>query len=702
MKKNILTLLMLSISVAIFGQTVIDNPKVAFSTAPMIAIQKIELHDTATVLHFKIFGNAGNKFSIPDQTYIQPEGKNEKLFITSTEGLPINNWNEINSTGELEYKLFFPAVNKSVSKFDYGEANQGGSWFLYDIQIREPANASNLPPELQGNWFNENTRNWEISFFDTVAVYQSQLWSYNDINIKKGEGSVKLKNNNCIAEIFIRFDKSGICRMGESKDNLEAYTNDLSKLSTVKTSGEKPYEQPVFELDSATYSGYFKGYSPRFGGKTFNIHVDDIIAGNQNTFLGEIDSNGCFTVKIPIYYPHLVYVRSTFFNGSIYLEPGKDVFQLLNPGNADNSPVYMGASGKINNELQRLENINRFDYSDLRNRITDMKPADYKLYLKKIYEKEIAALDSIYNTNTIGEKAYQVKRLQIEYDYFQNLMSYDMYFENAYREKHQIPRTQRTLPVEIDSLTADYLDFITSKNVNNPLALLSSSYNSFINRLKYLDILGNSEFSITTLGIVEELQKSGYRFTESEKKLIEIIKKQEEINSSPEMKEFNEKYGKQQMEFSEKYMELLQGIYENTKAESDVTDLEEYLKDKGIRLTDAEKQYLKASDELSKKLPKIDYGKAYQDSLNAFHEKHNGVINDYFNRKGTEIRNEKLEKLFGVEIGLATDIMYAQDACRTIVQEVTPVSDVALKNIQKNIILRLFPITWHGVTSSQN
>ena len=687
MRKNVLTFLMLFFACAMFGQTVIENPKVGFSAAPMIKIQKIELHDTATVIHFKAFANAGYTFSIPAQTYIQPESENEKLFITSAEGLTIGAWENIGSTGESEYKLFFPAINESVSKFDYGEANEGGNWFIYDIQIKPLANASILPQEMLGNWFNTNTRNWKISLFDTLAVYKSQLWSYSDINLKRGKGSIKLKNNSNSVELFIKLDKSGNCKIGQSEDNLEIFTRKLPEITAIKPVDDKPYELPVFKHDSATYSGYFKGYAPRFGGKTFTIYVDDIITGTQDIFLGLINDNGYFTVKIPLYYPHFVYVRSNFFNSSVYLEPGKDVFQILNSGNADNSPLFMGTSGKINNELQSLNKIHSLNYDDLMNKVIDMKPADFKLYFKNINDQGLAALDSIYKTNTISTKTYQVKRLEIEYNYFQNLMSYAMFFENAYREKHQIPWTQRKLPVEIDSLTVEYFDFITSEVVNNPLAVLSSGYNSFINRLKYLDILrGNPEISISTYGIVEELQKSGYQFTESEKVLVENIKKQEELFNNPEFKSFNEKYGKQQQEFNKKYMDTLQVFYQNTKEETDVSDIEKYLNDKGIKLTEAEKQMLKAQFEMSKKIPKIDCDEGYSDSINAFHEKHNEFVDEYFRKISEKARNEKLEKLLDVKKGFATDIMSAQDVCRKIVEEVTPVSEGTLKEIQKNIV----------------
>jgi thiol-disulfide isomerase/thioredoxin len=685
MKKIFLATLTLFLSFAIYSQTTIENPKCGYSTTSVIKIWKIELLDTATVLSFHAKGNFGSGFFIPDKTFIKAVDENEKLFVTGADGVPINKSYSYNETGEVKYKLFFPSIKKTVKTIDYGEANDGGNWFIYDIQIKPVVNASSLPLDIQGNWFNANTSNWEISFLDTLAVYKSQLWSYNSINLKKGKGSIKIKNKTNVLELFIEADKSGACKIGQAKDKLETFTKDLSKLNSTNAIDEKPYELPVFKIDSATYSGYFKGYSTRIGGKTFNISVDDIITGNQNSYLGQINSDGYFSVSLPLYYPHYVYVRSTFYNGSVYLEPGKEVFQMINPGNIDNSPLFMGASASINTELQKLAKINSFNYNDMNGKIIDMKPADYKLYCQKIQSKDIATLDSIKKSNTISTKAYQIKRLDIDYSTFQNLMSYKMYFESAYRSKNKIPREQRTIPVKIDTLSSEYYNFITNESANNPLAVLCPGYNSYINRLKYLDIVGSSKLSITTMGIFEELQKSGYIFTESEKKLIEKQKQWEQIDNSPEQKAFREKYGKQLQEFFTKYSDTLQNFYKNAKPPIDILSIENYLLSKGIKLTDNEKQLLKAQDDFSKKQPKQEDDRWFSDSLNAFHQRHREFVNNYFTKLRKTARTDNLEKKLGVKQGFASDIMTAQDACRKIVEEVTPLTDSELKEIQQQV-----------------
>ncbi len=174
MKTILSTFLSLFLTVFAYSQIIIENPKVGMSTASNLSIEKIELLDTATVFSFHVKSPAGSWISIPGKTYIQPVGKNEKLFIISTEGIPMNEKYTMPESGEVSYKLFFPKIDSSVAKLDFGEANEGGSWFIYDIQLKPEWFKSILPEKLSGNWFRSDNAQWEISLFDSTAVYKNQ------------------------------------------------------------------------------------------------------------------------------------------------------------------------------------------------------------------------------------------------------------------------------------------------------------------------------------------------------------------------------------------------------------------------------------------------------------------------------------------------------------------------------------------------
>jgi thiol-disulfide isomerase/thioredoxin len=680
MKKIKLSVLMLLASFSIFAQSVIENPKIGFSTAPNAKLTKVEITDSATVLYFNTTYTPGNWISIPDKTFIQEDGAGNKFYIRKTEGIPLNDLYFMPASGQVSYKLFFPPIGKSTKTIDYGEANDGGTWFIYDIRIKPSEVVSVIPKEILGSWLNVKSGNWEVSFLDSTAIYKSQLWKYNAVNLSKGKGSIKLTNKGNQIELFVTPGKKGVCMIGESLTKQEGYTTDLSKLTIKTKDNEKSYQVPEFKPDSATYCGFVNGYTPRIGIKTFSAYVDNIITGEQNAFLGKISGNGFFSVKFPIYFPQNIWVRSSMYNGSVYLEPGKTLFQLFDPGNSSGSILFMGELAELNSDLQKLQSISSFNYTDMRSKILDMKPNDYKAYCLNFQKKDMRALDSVMHTKTIGAKAYQLKKMSIDYRAFCNLMEYKWSFEGAYREKYKIPQNQRTIPVKIDSLTSEYYNFLTNENVNNPLAILSNDYNSLINRLKYLDFIMGS-ISTGTWDIVQYLLQSGYNASEYEKTMFEKMK---EIENSPERKAYQEQVGKPLSVFMNSHMENIQS-YNKEKNDSYWGGIEKYFSDKGIQLSEEEKQLMKNADEYSK----TDFAKkeqqfyaTYGDSLNKYQAKYGNMV---FTQKQRTMRTENLENKLGIKKGLATDIMNAQDACHSIVAEYSPVSDSEIKTIRQQI-----------------
>lgn len=491
MKKYTLSLLMLLASWSIYGQTIIENPKTGINAAPGVKLTKIEIRDSATILHFTTKAYPGNWIRIPESTFIRLNGTGEKLSAKGTDGIPFNEQYTMPASGQVSYKVFFPPINKSVKTIDYGEGDFGGAWNIYDIRIKAIAGAELIPHAIYGSWFNENTGNWEVSFFDTLAVYKSQLWKYNAINLKNGIGSVKLFNKDKQVELFIKEGANGTCMIGTTPSKLESYNNDVSKLNPKADNTDKPYELPIFKKDSAVYCGYIKGYTPRIWIKTLNVYVINIITGEQNEYVGKINSDGYFSVKFPLYTPNEIIVSSTLFNTSAYVEPGKTLFQMLDPESSSGS-FYMGEPAKLNVDLKKLDKINNFGFNEVIGKILDMKLADYKAYCMNSMQKDLDALNTAMQDKTISAKAGQIKKMNITYMYLSNAMEYRMLFESVYRQKNNVPMEQRTLPIKIDSLNSGYLDFITNEVVNNPLAVISSYYISFINRLESSDIIKRS------------------------------------------------------------------------------------------------------------------------------------------------------------------------------------------------------------------
>ena len=472
------TLLMTLTTVA---QTVIEKPVYGVATSDYLRITKIELTDSSTVIHFHVHFRPGNWISIPKETYIQPVGGDEKLFIKTAEGLPLNQTYTLPESGEVSYSLTFPQTGEGVKKIDYGEANQGGTWFIYDIELA-PGKETTIPVWLSGNWFSKASGNWEFSFGDTLAVYQGKIWRYGEAKPKKDRFTISLVNGSQEKFFYAQKDKNGNCFIGESPKALKAYTHDSAQKATA--AGEA-FQLPLFSPDSATYSGYISGYTPRVGIKTFLIYVNDIITGSQQSHVVEIDPTGCFSKKIPFYYPQQVYVNSKFFNGQVFLEPGKSLFHMIAPQAGSPGSFFMGESSAINADLQKIKNPVTFDYQKIQNDILNMKPESFKTYISEQWTKDQNRIDSLLEIGAIGEKAWQVFKSDIDYTHAANLMSYKMMFESAYRQKNNIPNTARGFQSKTDTLTSAYYSFITNQLTNNPMAILSNRYMSYINRLQF-------------------------------------------------------------------------------------------------------------------------------------------------------------------------------------------------------------------------
>jgi len=685
-KTTIAAFIMLLLTVCSFAQTTIPNPKTGLSTANNIQITKIELSDTATILSFDVQYTPKWWINIPVETFIRPINSNDKYCVKYSEGITLNKRFFMPENGKTSYRLFFDALPKGTEVIDFSEDAEG-AWQIYDIALKATTAKSILPKELYANWFSTSTGDCELSIHDKYVVYKNQLWSCDQYTVGKAVNSVKLTASDGNSRIiYFKADKAGTYLFGETATELKQYSNNRAEALKTATIDNSLYELPIFKLDTATYSGYIKDYTPRIGMKTMSLSVDDIITGEQSSHLIKIDEKGYFKIKIPLYYPHPCFLRSSMLNGTVYLEPGKSVFQLFDNSNRKNPVIFMGELGKINTDLDKLMNIRNFNYDAMRKKILDMSAEQYKAFCKEAETKDVNTLDSIMKNTKISAKAYQIMKLGFAYQSMSNMMSYDMNFESAYRDKNKIPRTQRKLDMKMDSLTAEYFDFLKPEIANNQLAVIAPGYNSFINRLMYLDILRNNRsFSINASGIGNELIKSGYVLTDFEKKMLEKVKKVDSISSLPDRKAYQEQYGKQITAFNTKYQKELKSAYkDNPNADSKL--IEKYLKKNKIKLTVDEKKLWKIMSEFnsSKETQTImAFYKEYGDSISAFHKKHNPFVNEYFAKKRTEARNEKLKSLFDIEAGFATDIMLAQELSRKIVEEVSPVSEQKLKSIQK-------------------
>ena len=553
MKKLLSTVIALIFSLFAYSQTILENPKVGMSTSTYVRIEKIELRDTATVFWLHIDFTPGNWISIPEQTYIQPVGAKEKLFIVAAEGIPMNEKYTMPASGEVNFQLIFPKIDPLVTKIDYGEANEGGSWFFYDIQLKPELFKSMVPEKITGNWFRSDNAQWEISLFDSVAVYKNQIWKYLQYTEKQGTGKIRLKNGSKNLDLYTKTSDNGTCLIGETPTTLVSYTHTPSE--TAKPADNELFNLPVFKLDTATYTGYIKGFNPRFPKKTGMVYINNVLTGNQNSILLTIKDDGTFKVKVPLTNPQAVYVRLSNFNETVFVEPGKSLFQLIDNGSKTNPVLYMGEGARINSDLHQLKDIYGFNsnYNEMMGKVLDLSPDQYKTYVQNFQKEDLVKLDEVAAKNSLSAKAIQLKKMDLDYRYASALIEYGWNIESAYRKKNNIPRDQRELPVKLAKPDSSYYNFLTNNLVNNSLAVLSADYSTFINRIKYLDILNSPALTMSVGNSIPELvalmEKGGVKVTTEEKDLVRQLAEA----LTPEVKkiqdEYQDKYATPSFEF---------------------------------------------------------------------------------------------------------------------------------------------------------
>jgi thiol-disulfide isomerase/thioredoxin len=678
---------MLLFSSILYSQTIIENPRIGMSTSGNVKIEKIELRDTATVLWFHVYQTPGAWISVPDQSFIQAVGNDKKLFIKSAEGIKINDLFYMPAAGETRYKLFFPKIDASVSMLDFGEANEGGSWFIYDIALQPELFKSIIPSAISGNWFRSDNALWEISLFDSVAIYKNQVWKYQQYTEKKGIGKLELKNGSKTITLNTKSINDSTLLAGEASGKMAKYAHRPDE--SVIPADNETYKAPVFKMDTVTYCGYIRGLSKRFPQRTGMVYVNNVLTGEQESHLLKIEDDGSFILKFAYSNPEGILVKLPTAYETVYIEPGKTTFHLIDNNNA-NPHLFMGDCARLNMDMMKVKNIYSFDYNQMMKKVADATPEQYKSWLQELQQKDLQTVKDFALKHQLSAKALQVKEMTINYRYASDMMSYSMNAQSAWRQNNNIPPDQREVSYKPAKLDSTYYSFLTTELVNNPLAVITSDYYFFINRLMYMELLRNNSFGgFTTSDILAELEKSGLTMTSEEKEMASKMKEIDTPEAKKASEDFNLEYGPQLTAFNRKYREKLNDFYKENKGKiTTPAMIQEYLVAQHIELTEEEKALLAAQkkyNEIPQIQKMIEVQKELSEPIKEFYTNRRDFINELFKKKNAIARNEKIQKVLGIQPGLATDIMNSQDICRPIVSEMTPSSDNNILAAQKEI-----------------
>lgn len=318
------------------SRTIINNPSYKSSNTSYVRISKIEISDASTILHVHVTYTPGWWIEIQPDTYIEPDNSGEKLLIERAEGIPLGKRHYMPESGEMDFKLIFPQIPDNVDEIDFVDSG----WIIRDIQLKADPISTSVPEAFAGNWYNCSTGEWELSLLGDLVAYKEKLWSYESADFKNRTGSVTLKNGESTVDLYMK-KKGQRVFAGESPEEFNVYCKDRPLLAENNVINDTPFGDPAFQEDSTIYSGFFVGYNPDKFGRSFDLTFKSIISGNEYSYRIDISENGSFSRKIPMLYPQIAHINSTGYRGSVFLEPGKKIFHMIDPGKNDSE--YAGS-----------------------------------------------------------------------------------------------------------------------------------------------------------------------------------------------------------------------------------------------------------------------------------------------------------------------------------------------------------------------
>jgi thiol-disulfide isomerase/thioredoxin len=683
MKKNLLALLLLGIPFILFPQK-IESPRTGFSTAPYVRIKSVEITDTATILSFHTTFRPGWWIKIPEDTFIRAGNDTVKLYVTRTEGIPLGEEFYMPPSGETEYKVIFPPVDPSVASIDYSE--EKGRWKILDIRIARDMVYS-IPEEFYGHWFMEGVQ-WNLSLLDTLAVYDGQIWSYGDRDIQKKRGMITLESGPEKRTIHYRKGKHGVIYFGETPRHLREYTRatDFSRPSAAADNDF--FTEPLFRADTTVINGYIKGYSPRLGVRTGMIHVNDLIRGEQDNILLSINEDGTFRARVPLYYPHSVFIRSDIFRGEIFIEPGEEAFILIDPALAadipeykDNAMLFMGRNPEINRWLGELRELKWKGFIPQLEASYD----EWKTSILGRKQEVLGQIGKLHSEGRLGSNAYRFFKTDIKYSFYTAAISYEMDIRRAQRMASMDEGIPMEDMPEVKMPDPEQYTFLNDELVNSQSAIISNDYYFFLNRLQYLRILHERQAPLFTLDILRFLKEEGFSLTREEYRLDSLLGP----FTSTEFREIE----KNLVRFSKKSDSLI-NIYKDhadklSKTGKPVTlvEIAQILERDGITLNEEDARLIEEWErydnmECVRRHREIMQKEETQTLISKLHNERPGMI---FREKSIRNIKKNLEEFWGIDSGLATDIIYAQAQCRSIVGEFNHVSGDELERIQSEI-----------------
>jgi|GEM_PF-2529947 len=486
MKKFTFLLLLTQCFLAASAQKTINSPNCGTINTGGLVVDKIVLTDTATQLFFS--ANYPDGFRISSDSYIVADG--EKLSAKRITGIAYNQYYQTKKEKQL-FNITFPAIKPGTKIIDYKESDCENCFKILDISLLPPVPKA-LPENVYANWFKTTDgKDWVASFTDKRAIYKGQVWQY---QLVKPSGKT--------IHLTLAKGKSKLALILTPAGNNELKIAEAGKQPFLLTSvrGDRHYpasKEPGFtsqliNTDSATLSGFINGYSPKLGYKTGKITLNNVISGRQKSYVIPVTADGSFSVKLPMLYPGIGFLEFPGSWQTVFIEPGKKLFKYLDFRRGSESGLYFGEDARINEEFSPNKFNGDLNYYKTNELALNNTPERYSAIIDSLAAVSLEALNKYSNEHNLSTKAQQVYKMELLYNAANYRLEYNMHRDAGYRKANKVPDTLRgnaTPPVKLEK---SYYAFLGKLPLNDPLSLIAENFDTFINRIKFSDLVENA------------------------------------------------------------------------------------------------------------------------------------------------------------------------------------------------------------------
>lgn len=684
-------LLSLIYSINAQSQTVVHHPDYETSSAPYVRVSKVELHSSATRLFF-IVNYDGDWIKIPSTTYIQAGSDTTRLYVKSAKGIEIDKQHKTGDATTATYALDFPAINAATSTINYGE--DGGSWFIEKLELSDKTAPNVMPKNLRGGWYNSKTGLSEIAFYKHTAVFDNKIWSYKLIDLPSK--TILLTDNKTVKRLYINQSLHDKIQIGTSIKNSIPYIKNVQAANINNIAAYRP--DNVLKIDTAIYEGYIANYNATGKLKTGKIAVNNVFTGNQDAYVIQVNEQGYFKVRIPLFYPEDVFVNlgNSF---TVFLEPGKTLFHIIDAQYGD---VFMGTSGQINRELNFLSAIKPPGYKELTQKIGSVSSTQYKDFLLSNRNKLLDSLKTINKNFTLSERAVQLKTVAIENNCTETLLSYNIDFESHVRVKYNLKSYKDSLP-EKAKKPDDYYDFLSNTIIGNPVYLMSASSYFLFNRLFFLNEArgANLSYGLSSSVFIDSLNRQNI----ASKKIIELKEIQKRKNSIlVPYKATIAPFELQLSNLVKENMGLWRKYYKKFPVENgySASRLLLFLKDSNVAVSDtmiAAYQKYESTEEYQKFQELT--SRESRLSLNLT-EQYGGLHSFWMGQGWQNARNYFFEHKLQLKNPLLHDIIISQALLKKLISQTSPLNIEELDYLKKQLQLPIVASYWQYCNNAVN